>query len=226
MDNIKKNIGQSINTLLAQQDKRQKDLACALGVTNNTISYFCTGTRSPNYSQLIKIADFFNVRIDTLFNRGISESEADTVVGICNYTGLSIQAVKNIKGLEGTALSSVIGSEHFLDLIFAFQDFNDHATTLSYLANEIEQGREVSDNLKTLRMLLYIAKYEKYAFIEYCNGILNEMCRFDEEIQAATAFLDKYEASCLNMNKESPEYEEALKKAETAIREREAGENG
>ena len=37
---IKEKIGQVIGTLLAEQNKKQKDLAKELGVTDNTISYF------------------------------------------------------------------------------------------------------------------------------------------------------------------------------------------
>lgn len=229
MDNIKKIIGQSINTLLAQQNKKQKDLAYALGVTNNTISYFCSGSRAPNYLQLIKIADFFSVRLDTLLNREIVESESDTVTRICNFTGLNIQAVNNIKSLDITDINGVIGSAHFPDLICAFQDFNDHASILSYLVDEIKRGNDVSDNTTLLRTLLYITKYEKYAFVEYCSKILNEMCDFDEEIRLATKFMDGIDASNAARYmkyQESPEYEEALKKVETAMGTREAGKNG
>lgn len=55
----RKIIGQTINTLLAEQNKRQKDLAKELGVTDNTISYFVSGSRTPNLEQITTIADFF-----------------------------------------------------------------------------------------------------------------------------------------------------------------------
>lgn len=40
---IKERIGQTIGALLAEQNKKQKDLAKELGVTDNTISYIVAG---------------------------------------------------------------------------------------------------------------------------------------------------------------------------------------
>ena len=59
----KKKIGQAINTLLAEQNKRQKDLAKELGVTDNTISYFVSGSRTPNLEQIQVLQIFLMYRL-------------------------------------------------------------------------------------------------------------------------------------------------------------------
>lgn len=79
---IKKRIGQTIGTLLAEQNKKQKDLAKELGVTDNTISYIVAGNRAPNLAQITTIAKFFNVSTDFLFGY--------------DYPGAQIEAVKCI----------------------------------------------------------------------------------------------------------------------------------
>ena len=57
MDNAtSKIIGNRINTLLAKKNIMQKQLAEYLEVTDNTISYFVKGKRTPNTEQIIKIA--------------------------------------------------------------------------------------------------------------------------------------------------------------------------
>jgi transcriptional regulator with XRE-family HTH domain len=57
-------IGSHIKALLAFKGIKQKDLAKYLGVTDNTISYFCSGSRVPNAEQIIKIAEYLEVSAD------------------------------------------------------------------------------------------------------------------------------------------------------------------
>lgn len=82
-------IGQRINTALAARDKLQKDLAQYLGVTDNTISYFCKGRRVPNVSQIIKISEFLNVSTDYLLGKEVPMTADVSVQEMVNKTGLS-----------------------------------------------------------------------------------------------------------------------------------------
>lgn len=79
---IKEKIGQVIGTLLTEQNKKQKDLAKELGVTDNTISYFVNGKRAPSLAQITIIAKFFNVSTDFLLN--------------CDYSGTQVEGIKYI----------------------------------------------------------------------------------------------------------------------------------
>lgn len=63
---IKKVIGTRINAALARCDMLQKDLAKILEVTDNTISYYCKGKRTPQIEQLPKIAEVLNTTVDYL----------------------------------------------------------------------------------------------------------------------------------------------------------------
>lgn len=92
----KKEIGQRINTLLAEQDKKQKELAEALGVLDNTISYFVSGKRVPNLEQIIKIAQFFDVSTDYLLGLSDNRTTNLELQAVCKYTGLSEDAAKNL----------------------------------------------------------------------------------------------------------------------------------
>jgi len=93
MDN-KKIIGMRINEALALRNKKQKELAAILNVTDNTISYFCSGTRTPNTQQIVEISKYLDVSTDYLL--GLTEyptSDKDKAF-ICEYTGLSADAVE------------------------------------------------------------------------------------------------------------------------------------
>ena len=97
MDN-KKLIGQRITTALAMRDKKQKELAAAIGVTDNTISYFCSGSRTPNLQQLIAIAKELDVSTDYLL--GLADPDnftADEKLSmISEYTGLNNQSIQEL----------------------------------------------------------------------------------------------------------------------------------
>lgn len=62
----RKIIGLRINTALALRNVKQKELAKVLGVSANAVSYFCSGARTPNTWQLIKIAEYLEVSADYL----------------------------------------------------------------------------------------------------------------------------------------------------------------
>lgn len=91
---LSKTIGIRINTLLAEQGHRQKELAAHLGIQDNTISYFVSGRRTPNTEQIAKIADFFNVSADYLLGRTTAKTTDKDVQFICEYTGLNETALE------------------------------------------------------------------------------------------------------------------------------------
>ena len=88
MDN-KKLIGTRLNSALAKKGIKQKELAQQIGVTDNTISYFCSGSRTPNIETLISIARALNVSSDYLL--GLSEviTPSADLQAVVAYTGLS-----------------------------------------------------------------------------------------------------------------------------------------
>ena len=96
-DNIKKEIGIKINTLLALQNKKQKDLAKEIGVSDNTISYFAKGERAPNLEQIIKMSKIFNVSADYLLGLEKEPTNDKDLQFVCKYLGISSKSVESIK---------------------------------------------------------------------------------------------------------------------------------
>lgn len=93
---LSKTVGQRINEQLAIQEKKQKDLAQYLGVRDNIISYFCSGTRIPNTEQIKKIAEFLNVSADYLLGLLKTSSTDKDIKGINKYMGLDYEVIDNI----------------------------------------------------------------------------------------------------------------------------------
>lgn len=95
MDN-KKIIGNRINEALALRDKKQKELATVLNVTDNTISYFCSGARTPNTHQIMEISKYLSVSSDYLLGLTKYPTSDKDKAFICEYTGLSEGAICSI----------------------------------------------------------------------------------------------------------------------------------
>ncbi len=70
-------IGQRINKALAFRNVKRKELAKELGVKDNVVSYWCSGTRTPNVQQIIQISKILNVSADYL--TGISEAKTNDI---------------------------------------------------------------------------------------------------------------------------------------------------
>lgn len=60
--------GEILKELLEQQDITQRSLAKALDMSPSALSNYIQGNREPDYSTLIRIADFFHVSTDFLLN--------------------------------------------------------------------------------------------------------------------------------------------------------------
>lgn len=74
MNNTKKLIGSRINSALALRGMKQKELARILGVTDNTVSYYVSGARTPNAEQIIAIANALDVSADYLLGLSTIQS--------------------------------------------------------------------------------------------------------------------------------------------------------
>ncbi len=101
-------IGENIYYLLRKHGIKQKDLAKELGVTDNTISYFVNGARTPNIQQIIKIAQFFNVSTDYILGlTDVSSTDAELKT-VCDYTGLSEKSILFLKKIKDSTIYNTI----------------------------------------------------------------------------------------------------------------------
>lgn len=89
-------IGERISSLLSEKCKTQKDLAAALGVYPNVISYWCNSARTPNVEQITIIAKYFGVTTDYLLGMTDIETQDRNVQSICSAVGLSEQSANNL----------------------------------------------------------------------------------------------------------------------------------
>ena len=130
-------------SLLAEQDKTQKELAEKLEIKPNVISYFCKGDRTPNTEQIVKIAKFFNVSTDYLLGLTDIKSTDTTIQGICEYTGLTDGAVDGILACRDLSLNGLNTinfllnecSEFLNASMFSDEDWSISFPTILYISN-------------------------------------------------------------------------------------------
>ncbi len=76
------NIGNTIRRLRKEQDITQEELSEAIGVTPQAVSKWENGAGMPDISQLVPLANYFRVSIDTLFSRDdfTADKEVDILI--------------------------------------------------------------------------------------------------------------------------------------------------
>lgn len=186
MDNeIKKQIGQRINSLLAIRGIKQKELAKYLGVTDNTISYFCKGVRTPNTEQIIKIADFLNTSTDYLLCRNEVISSDINIKSICEYTGLSEKALNEIKkcnrhisaGYFDGAVSEEYEFIDALNYLLESDNFYGFIQPLSCVYKYCKPNLKI-DNEKELlctdEINEFVAKIDEFCYKNNCKLVSNQ----------------------------------------------------
>lgn len=74
----------------------RQQLADKLGVSRASLEYYEKGKRTPDIDILYRLSDYFNVTSDYLIGRTDKIGESTDVNAICEYTGLSGKAVKEL----------------------------------------------------------------------------------------------------------------------------------
>ncbi|MFS9335227.1 helix-turn-helix domain-containing protein [Streptococcus peroris] len=66
-----------LKELRKEKKLTQKEIAEQIGIKRNTYSDWETGKNEPNFENLIKLADFFEVSLDWLFGRKVELGEEE-----------------------------------------------------------------------------------------------------------------------------------------------------
>lgn len=83
-----------LRKLMEDRQVKREDLAQAIGVSSVAIGQYYNGETLPTIDKLIKIANYFKVSTDYLLGKTDVETTNITVRDICEYTGLSEEAVE------------------------------------------------------------------------------------------------------------------------------------
>ncbi|MGN0546468.1 MAG: helix-turn-helix domain-containing protein [Acutalibacteraceae bacterium] len=89
-------IGERLKECRKAKKENQEDIAKILNVQRQIISYYETGTRTPNIDDLAKLAEHFDTSVDYLIGLSKSKSRNPKINAVCDYTGLSELSIEKI----------------------------------------------------------------------------------------------------------------------------------
>lgn len=100
-------LGDKIKVLLEQNDMTQRQLAEALDFTPAALGNYIRNVREPDYNTLIKIAEYFNVSVDSLLNYSYNpELSTDEETLLCLYRSMTPEQ-KEIYLAQGKAINKL-----------------------------------------------------------------------------------------------------------------------
>lgn len=119
-ENYNADFPKRLRELLAENGKSQKELAEAMGKTRQAIGYYADGSSSPDWEALKFIANYFEVSADYLLGLSDVRSPEVNMQIVCNYTGLSEDAILVLRDAFTSihhycALSDLIESDDYLN---------------------------------------------------------------------------------------------------------------
>lgn len=110
-------LGEKIRTLRQQRGLNIDQMAAELDLTQSTLGKYERGEREPDYSTIIKIADYLNVSIDWLLGRVDNPSEYSStdldVNALLKYYSIIDRARKHYMG----SIDGSISDDLFCELL-------------------------------------------------------------------------------------------------------------
>ena len=133
-----------------QRDRSNTEFAEFLGISRQTVGFYCNGDRIPDAMTLKQIAEKCNVSTDWLLGLSDVRSTDADIRKVCKYTGLSEKAVSIISQVLNSPessladiLSDYIEDPTFLQIIGGFAlACNAEITSSSYDFEKIEEYQQ------------------------------------------------------------------------------------
>ena len=111
---------ENITALRKKQNKKRQEVADDLGISRSSLEYYEKNKRKPDIEVLTKIADYYGVSADYLLGRTNAETTDKDLRFICEYTGLSENAITTLSELHDPVnVLNVVPAEivHLVDFL-------------------------------------------------------------------------------------------------------------
>lgn len=166
----------------------QATLASTLGVSKSTIGLYETGDTLPDVKTADQLASYFDVSADYLIGRTGIKSECAEIRTMCDYSGLSESAVKELHNLKLepdmaciSVLNTLLESETF-EYLLSYMDYAGRALRKAKIMHGkepyIEDFQVLSkaiDEVQATIARVGLAGYklvDEYEFACYVRGVL------------------------------------------------------
>lgn len=167
-----------LTQLRKEKDLKRQQVADDLCITRASLEFYEKGKRKPDIEMTARIAKYFQVSADYLLGLSDTPSTDKDIKGVCDYTGLSKEAVKKIVELKKENTDYLNNGEFNMDSFvdYTISNFinefiaNGELYYMSLLANDyiLENHYILSVYSSAIEKL---SKNEKIDFIELENKI-------------------------------------------------------
>lgn len=166
-----KTIGYKIAETRVKADESQADLAAALGVKREMVTYWENGTRPIKAETIIEIAKRYNVSADYLLGLSDTPSVSEDMKTAVKVTGLTEKAIENARKFFSPTIAPDCDSQSFLSELIEQDEFCsiiieilNYAGMVSILdgvySRYVDKRLEDEDGLFDLYNLVRLEKYE------------------------------------------------------------------
>lgn len=165
MQQTEETFSSRLKTLMKENHVTQQALAEKIEITRQAVSNYTGAERIPDGYILTKIADYFNVSTDYLLCRTDIKTADPEIQSVCEFTGLSVKVIKNIRSfpfceMYSSDLSNYLENVDLIDFISTFQTFISEYAEMDNTVKELENSiDELSDQLSEFETN---EQYEKY----------------------------------------------------------------
>lgn len=93
-----KDFPRRLREIMREKGETQQTVGDAIGKTRQAVGYYADGSSSPDWETIVKIAKHFGVSTDYLLGLTDQQTLNTEIRAICDYTGLSEEAVDTLSG--------------------------------------------------------------------------------------------------------------------------------
>ena len=129
-------------------EKTQNEIAEELNITRQSIGQWTNGNTTPDIATLCKLADYFDVSADYLLCRTDIKSPNTDLQAVCNYTGLSEEAIQKL--------------QHSADKV--------NKIPFSALASDIIESSFFSDDAELGIVEREVIRFLRYLISNFCDN--------------------------------------------------------
>lgn len=174
-------IGKRLKECRKAKKENQEDLAKILNVQRQIISYYETGTRTPNIEDLAILAKHFDTTVDYLIGLSDVKSTNIEVKAICDYTGLSGLSIEKISEWKEQKFSYYYGYNSFYTTYQKLQFF-DNFISSEYFDDIFSFAVKYTSELSQVEDDIYEILNSK---IDLDIGVFNSLDEINSRFRAA-----------------------------------------
>lgn len=186
--------------------KNQQEICDTIGITTATLRRYEKGETKPDIIIAKKLADYYEVSLDELFDENYEKGKEDAFLNISCVTGLSIKSIKRIIDKSN--------DKHYMKILNYYIESGE-IDSIIYALSALETISKPVLNIN--KSPNYIKHFHEDKTIDILDNALKILSSIVDEFDASvihkgtTSELEKYtqflKATCLNENQEDLEHD-------------------